>query len=168
MIHRLELLNALEDAPVGPLAITAWRHMFGHHLPDQENNRGARWNPPGVAAIYLSYDRTGAIAEGNHAIAIQPIRPRARRKLYTVTLTLEKVINISSPADLARIGLTADDIASDDMTACQEVGAAAEWLAQDGLIVPSARSPSLNLVIYPAHRASDAVFEFDSGEDVAS
>jgi RES domain-containing protein len=168
MIHRPELLNALEDAPVGPLTITAWRHMFGSHLPDQENNRGARWNPPGVAAIYLSHDRPGAIAEGDHVIAIQPLRPRARRKLYAVTLTLEKVIDISAPADLARMGLTADDIASDDLTACQEVGAAVDWLAYDGLIVPSARSPSLNLVIYPAHRAPHAVFEFDSGEEITS
>ena len=78
------------------------------------------------------------------------------------------MIDISAPADLARIGLTADDIANDDMTACQEVGAAVDWLAYDGLIVPSARSPSLNLVIYPARRVPHAIFEFDSGEEITS
>lgn len=79
MIHRLELLDALEEAPSGPLEITAWRHMFGTHPPDQENTRGARWNPPGVVAIYVSRERHGAIAEGDHVIAVQPPRPRIRR-----------------------------------------------------------------------------------------
>src|SRR5436190_17958259 len=62
--------------------------MFGAHPPDQENTRGARWNPPNVAAIYLSCQRYGAIAEGDHAIAAQPLRPWARRFLYAVELSL--------------------------------------------------------------------------------
>jgi RES domain-containing protein len=104
MIHRPELLTALENAPTGSRCLTAWRHMFGGHPPDQENNRGARWNPPGVAAIYLSEERSGAIAEGNHAILVQPYRPRARRWIYSITVTLENVVDISAIQDLNATG----------------------------------------------------------------
>lgn len=51
--------------------------MFGDYPPDAENTRGARWNPAGVAAIYTSLTREGVLAEAEHQIAIQPIRPRA-------------------------------------------------------------------------------------------
>lgn len=166
MIHRPELLTALENAPAGPLHLTAWRHMFGNHPPDQENNRGARWNSPGVAAIYLNKERAGAIAEGDHALAIQPLRPRARRKVYAVRLTLENVLDLSAPRDREEIDLTDDDIANNDLTACQEVGAAVDWLEHDGLLVPSARSAALNLVIYPAHRSPAAAFDYDDGEEI--
>ena len=71
--------------------------MFNDHPPDAENTRGARWNPPDVAAIYLSLPRDGAIAEGDHAITIQPLRPRlARRYLYPVDITLENVTRTTS------------------------------------------------------------------------
>jgi len=164
MIHRPELLSAVEAAPNNPLHTSAWRHMFGSSAPDRENNRGARWNPAGVSAIYLSTERDGAIAEGDHAIAVQPLRPIARRTLYLVELTLVRVVDLSERSALATVGLTPDDIADDDLTACQEVGAAVEWLGNDGLLVPSARSDATNLVVFPNKRAADAIFEFGDGE----
>ncbi|MEA2937133.1 MAG: hypothetical protein QOC56_637 [Alphaproteobacteria bacterium] len=167
MIHRPELLDALEKAPSGPREITAWRHMFGRHPPDQENTRGARWNPAEVAAIYLSLARHGAIAEGDHAISAQPLRPRASRFVYAVDLSLVSVLDLSDPLDLSRTGLTDDDLAGDDHTACQEVGAAVDWLEHDGLLVPSARSDALTLVILPAHRPPEALFAFGAGEVIA-
>lgn len=94
MVHRPELLDALEHATTTAIDTTAWRHMFGR-APDTENTTGARWNPPGVAAIYLSLTREGAIAEGDHAAAVQPLRPRALRRVYSVELTLANVLDLS-------------------------------------------------------------------------
>jgi RES domain-containing protein len=167
MIHRLELLSALEAAPTGRLQLKAWRHMFGSGPPDKENNRGARWNPAGVPAIYFSTERDGAIAEGDHAMAIQPFRPSARRTLYLVELTLGHVVDLSAPSTLSTVDLTPEDIADDDLTACQEVGAAVEWLGNDGLLVPSARSVATNLVVYPNKRAPDAISEYSDGETLS-
>jgi RES domain-containing protein len=167
VVHRPELLDALQRAHWGPLEVEAWRHMFGRHLPDQENTSGARWNPPGVAAIYLSCTREGAIAEGDHAIAVQPLRPRARRFIYAVQVTVANVLDLRDTTTLHDIGLTQDDIADDDLSACQEVGAAVDWLEHDGLLVQSARSSAMNLVIYPAHRLSGAVFDHGDGEEIS-
>lgn len=164
MVHRPDLLDALERAPSGPLSTVAWRHMFGSHPPDKENTGGARWNPPGVAALYLSRTREGAIAEGDHAIAVQPLRPNVRRVLYRVDITLDNVLDLSAAADLCRTGLTDADLANDDHAACREVGAAVDWLEHDGLLIPSARSGASNLVIYPTHRNPEARFLFGDGE----
>lgn len=166
MIHRPELLDALQRAPAGPLETAAWRHMFGMRPPDPENTGGARWNPPGVAAIYLSLARHGAIAEGDHTIAVQPFRPRARRFVYSIELTLANVLDLSDAAVLQRVGLDDQDLADDDHTACREVGAATAWLEHDGLLVPSARSKAHTLVIYPAHQAPDATFTHGDGEEL--
>jgi RES domain-containing protein len=166
LIHRPELLDALQQAPSGPLETQAWRHMFGSHQPDRENTGGARWNPPGVAAIYLSCGREGAIAEGDHAIAVQPLMPRARRFVYVVEIQLGNILDLSDANDLHRAGLTEDDLADDDHSACREVGAAIDWLEHDGLLIPSARSDAKNLVIYPAHRPAGATFSFGAGEEV--
>jgi RES domain-containing protein len=160
------LLNALEAAPSGSLEVAAWRHAFGKHPPDQENTRGARWNPPGVAAIYLSLERDGAIAEGDHAVAIQPLRPRAPRFLYEISVTLGNVVDLGRPDVLANVGLSEADVADDDLTACQEVGGAAEWLGHDGVVVPSARSAAHNLVIFPSQRTAEANFDAQPGEQL--
>ena len=166
MIHRPELLDALELAPTVKIDVIAWRHMFGSRAPDTENTTGARWNPAGVAAIYLSLERYGAIAEGDHAVVVQPRRPRAKRSVYAVKLTLHSVLDLTGPDDLDAVGLTMADIGDDDHSACREVGAAADWLEHDGLLVPSTRSAANTLVVYPAHRAPDARFTYGKREEV--
>lgn len=164
MIHRLELLNALEGAPSRPLATTAWRHMFGTHPPETENTRGARWNPPDLAAIYLCCTRDGAIAEGDHAISVQPLRPRTRRFVYPIAITLDNVLDLSDSAVLATTGISDKQLTDDDHTACREVAAAVAWLEHDGLLVPSVRSDATNLVIYPALCSPTAQFDSGPGE----
>jgi RES domain-containing protein len=161
VVYRPELLDALERLEPQPFAERAWRHMFNDHPPDVENTRGARWNPPGVAAVYLSLTREGAIAEGDHVIAIQPLRPRARRYLYPVDVTLENVIDLSDREQLADVGIGMAELEGDDLGPCQQVGGAVAWLQHDGLLVPSARSDAVNLVIFPANRSPHARFEFD-------
>lgn len=143
--------------------------MFGRRAPDTENTTGARWNPAGVPAIYLSLTEQGATAEGDHAIAVQPLRPRVRRVLYPVQLTLANVLDLSDPGQVTDLtGLTAADITDDDHAKCREIGAAADWLEHDGLLVPSARSAANNLVVFPSHRPADAAFEAGPGVDVAT
>lgn len=134
--------------------------------PDQENIGGARWNPQGISAIYLSSTKAGAITEGDHAITVQPLRPRARRKVYAVDLSLERVVDLRSPEALEAVGLRVINIADDDHSTCREVGAAVSWLEYDGLLVPSARSDATNLIIYPANRSPEARYNFDEAEPV--
>jgi RES domain-containing protein len=142
-----DLLDALESLPITTWHGHAWRHMFNDYPPDRVNTSGARWNPPGVGAIYIAFNRSTALAEGQHAIDIQPRRTYARRVLYKVELTVDNLVDLTDVDTLDAVGLTLADIASDDMTACQRVGGAAAWLGRGGLKVPSARDAGQNLVV---------------------
>lgn len=166
MVYPPQLLDLLQQLePVGWEG-TAWRHMLGIRPADTENTRGARWNPPEVAAIYTSLHRDGAVAEGSHALASQPLSPRVRRIVYEVHVTLNSVLDLTDSDTLSLLGVGTDELASDDMRACRDVGGAAAWLEHDGILVPSARSEVTNLVIYPANRAVSAAFDVIREEEL--
>ena len=143
--------------------------MFGDYPPDRENTRGARWNPPDTPAIYTSLSRAGALAEAEHQLAVQPVRPRvSRRNIYTLAISLHGLLELTSPELLASVGVTAVELGADDMTVCQSVGGAAAWLNADGLLVLSARSEAINLVIFPSNLPLDSALEVVSQEDVGA
>ncbi len=52
------------------------------------------------------------------------------------------------------------------MTACRQLGGAADWLADDGLLPPSARSTNTSLVIFPNNRSRDTRFAILGAEPV--
>lgn len=143
------LLDALENLDAGDLDRRVYRHMFNDYTPERANTSGARWNPPGTAAIYTSLEEDTAKAEGDHAIAVQPRRVFARRVMYEVDVEVPKVLNLTDPAVLTALNMSSADIEDDDFAACQQIGGAAAWLGFGGLLVPSARSAGTNLVIFP-------------------
>lgn len=166
-IHDPDLLDALERLGTEALqGATVWRHMFNNNPPELSNTRGARWNPAGVAAIYTSQDRETAIAEGQHAIDMQPLRPKARRFVYELRVSARKVLRIRPP-DFPALGLDPSDLESSDFTACQRVGAHAAFLGYDAIIVPSARADGSNVVIFVNELAADAVFERVGSSEIA-
>lgn len=149
MVYEQELLASLGALSDEPWEGTVHRHMFGRYPPDRANTRGARWNPPDVAAIYTALERRTAIAEGDHASAVQPLRPRARRTLYEIRIALHRVLDLRVATTLEALGVDDAALRSDDHSACRRVGGAVAWLGHDGLLVPSARSDGDNLVVLP-------------------
>ena len=164
MIHTPEWLDLLQTAPVLDWIANIYRHMFGDNTPDRSNTAGARWNPPGTEAIYTSCERETALAEAEHIISLQPLRPRAKRTLYTVDASLRTVLDLREMTLLEQLGLSSRDLVETDFTACQGVGGAVAWLRYNGLLVPSARRPGgNNLVIYRQNPTTD-VFEVVDSE----
>lgn len=158
-IHDPDLLDAIEGLGTETLKdVYVWRHMFNDNSPELSNTRGARWNPAGLAAIYTSLERDTAVAEGQHAIDSQPLRPKARRFVYQLKVSANKTLRITD-ADLSALGLDLDDLNSPDFSACQRVAAHAAFLEYDALIVPSARADGANIVIFVNELAADAIFE---------
>ena len=141
------LLDALESLLSKAWQGRVWRHMFNDNAPERVNFGGARWNPPAVGAIYTALDRETAIAEGQHAIDVQPRRIFRRRVLYELQVDVNDVVDLTAPGALQSVGLSLADVANDDPSACQAVGGAASWLGRGGLLVPSARSDGHNMVI---------------------
>lgn len=133
--------------------------MFLDYPPDQENTRGARWNPSETPAIYTSLSREVAIAEADFQISLEPFRPRVKRTVYRVRVALANVLNLSDHHVLQALGVGDAELRAFDHRACQTIGGAAEWLGHDGLLVPSARATGTNLVVFPRKQGRDCEFE---------
>lgn len=166
MVYDDDLLHELEDAPSSSFAGEVFRHMFASYSPLFENTAGARWNPRDVAAIYTSLDRATALAEAEYRISLEPFRPRAKRTLYRLQVDLVNVLDLSSSDCLAAVGITEEELQGVTFENCQLVGGAVAWLGHDGLLVPSARNPGTNLVIFPAAIDSGGI-DVLSEEDVS-
>lgn len=166
MVYEPSLLDRLESLEPRPFDGVVWRHMFAGLDPTRANTRGSRWNPPDVAAIYTSLERDTAQAEGDYAVASQPVRPRATRQLYEVHVTLERVLDLTEPGLLAELGVSDVEMASRDQGPCRTVGGAAHWLGCDGVLVPSARASGTNLVVFADRMDVDAALEIRRREEI--
>jgi Uncharacterized conserved protein len=141
--------------------------MFGAHRPVRTNTTGARWNGPTLEAIYASCERETALAEAEYYISLQPLRPQAKRTLYTIRVSLRSVIDLSSLGLLGSFGITPAVLCADDHAPCRLIGSAVNWLGHDGLLVPSARCDSgTNLVIFQ-QELSTAAFDVIAEEVIA-
>lgn len=127
-----------------------WRQLPAVVSPTEPNTRGARWNPPGVLAVYASLTAETARAEALHRHSVQPTRPTKPQRLHEIRVSLLSLLDVRSLELLAELDIEPDLLKSADMSLTQQMGGAAEWLGHDGLIVPSARHAGSNLVIYVA------------------
>ena len=167
MNHDPEIIRELESLPIVEWEGAVYRHVFGKLKPDRENTRGARWNPPETSAIYCSLTRETAIAEGDHNIALQPVRPTATRQLYRINVRLARVIDLSSWKRLKTFGITKKTFAETEFELTQAVGGAVERLRCDGMLVPSARHSGTNLVIFPRQSIIPDYFDPTSVETLS-
>src|SRR5438045_962841 len=131
MIYLPEVLDILQSAAVSAWEGTVYRHMFGSRRPVCSNTTGARWNDPTGGAIYTSCERETALAEAEYYIAAQPLRPKAKRTLYTIRVSLKTVLDLTAPGLLDRLEITTDILQNDDQSPCRRIGAAANWLGHD-------------------------------------
>lgn len=164
MIFDRELLEQLDRLSAAPWQGVVYRHMFADFSPERENTRGARWNPPETPAIYTSVERALALAEAEYQIGLQPVRPRVRRTVYKIAVTLGSVLDLTDRTALGRLGVGQAELESLDHTACQRIGGAVEWLGHDGLLVPSARGRGANLVIFPSQQTTKYEFRVIDSE----
>ncbi len=152
----LEVVGAIEPAP---LEASVFRWCFSHVDPLRPNRSGARWNPPDVEALYASLERDVCLAEMNHLLDLHSIPITKSRVLCTIEVSLQSVLELTEDT-LAELGLSADVLSSVDLSRCQQVGGAVQWLNHDGLLVPSARhEQGRNLVIFQTNHDEESIVE---------
>jgi len=70
------------------------------------------------------------------------------RDLHVIELSDVQVLDLTGEGSLRRVGLSMDDVQSDDRAACQAVGEAAHYLAMQGILAPSATSAGIVLALF--------------------
>lgn len=161
MLYDEQLLERIASLGVRSWDDNVFRHMWAELQPDRENTVGARWNPPEVPAIYTAESRDVALAEAEYQIGMQPIRPKAKRTIYTIRARINGVVDISSRDIWTSLGIREEDLTDVEQRVCRLVGGAAHHVGCAALIVPSARARGRNLVIYPNRAAETGGYSFE-------
>ncbi len=153
--------NALIDAleAIEPVAFSGpvWRLVRDGRDPLQCSASGGRWDDGSFDVLYTSMSQMGALEEMRfHLMRGQPVIPsRVKYRMFQVDLALERALQFLDLAALGEVGLKTDTFGrlsyqqkNDEYPRTQEIGEVAHFLDFDGLIVPSARSDTQNLVVF--------------------
>ncbi|MGH2984029.1 MAG: RES family NAD+ phosphorylase [Solirubrobacterales bacterium] len=116
---------------------------------------GGRWHPPGVDALYLSFEPATVRAEltrtaelqGDPEAAIYPVR-------LAETAVDAEVVELVDPEVLADLGVDTPLSILVPRSQTQRVGAAAVGLGLEGLVVPSVAARAENVLVFPANLAA--------------
>jgi hypothetical protein len=149
-VHDRAILDALDAINPKPFAGDVWRIT----RRDREALRGStthgRWSPNGeFEVLYTSLEREGALTEIGHRLSLEPVWPsRLRHEIHRIEVRTERTLHIGELDTLQHLGVDVAKYQSFDYEVTQAITAAARFLAFDGLLVPSARFPCTNLVIF--------------------
>lgn len=157
------LVARIAEIPVGRYDGAAYRHMAPKYATKPLSGEGARylggrWNPRGIATLYLGTDRATAIAE-----LVRLARRGGRspddflpRTMIQYEVALGSVLDLRDPSVCEVLGMGAARLCADDLTACQAVGAAARLAGREAVIAPSAAGEGSVLAIYPDQLVSES------------
>ena len=149
-------MDALEAVARAPYDGTVWRSVRAGSDPLVCCRSGGRWDDGTFDVLYTSETRAAAIAERRfHLYQGQPIPPsRVRYELFELAVSLEAMMRFPDLPALAAVGL---DTASHGRSSyaqrqreyprSQDIAEACAFLGADGILVPSARQPSVNNLI---------------------
>jgi RES domain-containing protein len=145
-----DLLDLIEQHERSAFEGQVWRVVRETRDPLQASPVGARWDPGTFDVLYTSLDRDGALEEMYFHLSRQPVFPSVLFKLHRLRVRAMKVLRLPERNMLGKLGVDISRFTEMDYARTQAIGDAAYFLGFDGLIVPSARSGFLNLVLFDA------------------
>lgn len=166
------LIDALEAKTPTVLAARLWRVVSDGRDPLQPGRSGGRWDDGSFDALYTSTLRDGAIAEAwFHAARGQPIPPsKPRKRVYSIEAQLHRVLDLSADGGLTALGVDMSKYGrlsylerGGEYPSTQQIGEAAFFYEYEAIIVPNARWPTSNVVIF-TENAKFNELSADAGE----
>jgi RES domain-containing protein len=164
--HLVDAIDRLEPvAYAGDL----FRHVAAGRHPLSgagARSQGGRWNPPqSFATLYLADRQATVEAEFRRMATRQGLHPSQflPRRIYRLDVELQAVVDLTKPESLPQ-ELADIDLSSDDLTATQAVGEAAQYLGREAILAPSAAGEGSVLAVFidrllPQSRVIDIDFE---------
>ncbi len=150
------LVDALAARTQTPFKGEVYRVAREDQDPIRPGRPGGRWDDGTFDVLDTSLTREGAIAEmAYHAARGQPIMPsRPVFRAYRLQVEVEAVLDLSRADDLKALGLDMGRYGQmsyagkeEQYPRSQDIGAVGVFLGSSGLLVPSARSTAINLVL---------------------
>jgi RES domain-containing protein len=150
LVHDRSILDALEEIAPVSLDSSVWRITRAGRDPVQGSSANGRWSPGGATEVlYTALERDGALAEIGFRLSLEPVWPsRIQHEMHEIRVQTAKTLQFADVGSLARFGVDGARYESFDYAATQALAAAAHFMEFDGLLVPSARHASSNLVIF--------------------
>ncbi|MBI2925080.1 MAG: RES family NAD+ phosphorylase [Verrucomicrobia bacterium] len=141
--------------------------------------RGGRWNPPGLAALYGSVTDTAALEECKSTDRYYGVATKSPRLLVAIDARLTRVLDLTKPAIFRKLGFTLSELAAEDWrkllaagreSLTQSIGRAVAASGGSGLLARSAAvHRGVNVVVFPGLVVRDrlAVVEGQKFEQLA-
>jgi RES domain-containing protein len=102
-----------------------------------------------VEVLYTSLEREGALAEIGFRLSLEPVWPsRLQHEIHEIRVQTAQTLHFADVGSLAAFGVDVARYDSFDYSATQALAAAAHFMEFDGLLIPSARHKSQNLVVF--------------------
>ena len=170
MISRIRdntLLDALERLEQLPFEGPVWRSVKEGRDPLECARAGGRWDDRSFDVLYTSVTQEAAVEERRfHLYRGQPIPPsKVHFELFELHAALSHVVSFETFQDLEAVGMNSRGFGGasysdreSEYLRSQEIAEACFFLGADGILVPSARHASRNLVIF-CDQDTDPVIE---------
>jgi RES domain-containing protein len=158
----LRLLDQVDALPRPRFGDTAWRVTREGRDPLQGGSSISRWCNGEFDVLYTSLERDGAIAELHALLDLQPVFPsKIVFRVHQLKVSVKQALDLTDFSTLARLGVDISRYQDRNYTVMQSVADAAYFLGFEGLLVPSARWPCANAVLFtdriePAHLSVEA------------
>lgn len=155
-LRDIELIDRVEALPIETFNGYVFRAVRDGRDPLTCWHPRGRWDDGNIDVLYTSLTFEGALSEVRYHLSQQPFAPDfpAQRRVFRIPVTDLEIIPLRSMKDLQVLGVdiqawgrSAYVSLGQEYLRTQEIAAAAEFHERDGLMVPSARSDDLNLVV---------------------
>ena len=149
-VHDRVLLDALDAIEPAAFEGEVWRIAKKGRDPLRGSSTHGRWSANGeFEVLYTSLEREGALAEVGYRLSLEPVWPsRIEHEIHRIEVRVEKTLYVTDLAALQRLGVDTSKYQSFDYEATQAITAAAHFLTFEALLVPNARAPARNLVVF--------------------
>lgn len=145
----LALLDAVDALDRTAFKGPVWRIVREGHDPLQGSPAGARWDPGVFDVIYTAMAREGALAEIHFHLSRQPVFPsRLVSVIHRISARTQRTLKLADLSQLEALGVAGETYGDLTYDRTQAIGDAAYFLGFDGLMAPSARWETLNLVVF--------------------
>lgn len=145
----LSLLDRVDALPRSGFADTVWRLVREGRDPLQGGSSISRWCNGEFDVLYTCLERDGAIAELHALLDLQPVFPsKIAFRVHRLKVLVKQALDLTDFSTLSKLGVDISRYQVRDYAMMQSIADVAYFLGFDGLLVPSARWPCTNAVLF--------------------